>query len=506
MSEQEGLQAPRRRAGDTARPYRFAAPCLPDAREEHDHLARLLPAGMLPPGPRAQPPAGDPAGCGVLAWARSGLMQLTGQACGPPLAPRAPVLARAAVIAAAIAELTGRDADPVRLDLDHILAFRSSLTRWTRRGTVSANGTCRILRAADGWLAVNLARPDDLRSVPAVLGRSLPGPVLDSPVLDSPVLDSPVLDSPVLDSPVLDSTVSDAVAWDELRAEAAARPAAELAAAAQAVAIPAGVLGRECPAPVTTTRLGPAGPAPRLVLDLSAMWAGPLCASVLGRAGWRVLKVEDVRRPDGARSGPPAFYADLHAGAQTVMLDFGSAQGRAELSRLADRAGIVIESSRPRALRRLGVVAEDWLSASPGRVWVSVTGYGRQDPQQRVAFGDDAAVAGGLVAWAADGTPVFCGDAIADPLSGLHAALAALAAHAAGGGWLVDVAMAGVCADLARPATAPAWPHLISPAGRIDAGEGFGARVSSGVGMGVGAGGAAWTVRHGELTELVRSP
>jgi hypothetical protein len=459
--------------------YRLAAPCLPDGNEERGHLARLLPAGMLspggrappqegalPPGGRAQPPAGDPAGCAVLAWARSGLMCLTGQAGGPPLAPRAPVLARASAIAGAIAELTGRDAEPVRIDLDHVLAFRSSLTRWSRRGTVSANGTCRILRAADGWLAVNLARPDDLRSVPAVLGRDVRGPV------------------------------SDAAVWEELRGEAAARPAAELAAAAQAVGIPAGVLGRGPRAPVTATRLGPAGPAPRLVLDLSAMWAGPLCASLLGRAGWRVLKVEDVRRPDGARSGPPAFYADLHAGAQTVILDFGSAQGRAELSRLAGQAGIIVESSRPRALRRLGVIAEDWLSTSPGRVWVSVTGYGRQDPEQRVAFGDDAAVAGGLVAWAADGTPVFCGDAIADPLSGLHAALAALAAHAAGGGWLVDVAMAGVCADVARPAVAPAWPHLISPS------EGCGAGPA---GAGVGAGGAGWTVRHGELTELVRS-
>jgi hypothetical protein len=110
-----------------------------------------------------------------------------------------------------------------------------------------------------------------------------------------------------------------------------------------------------------------------------------------------------------------------------------------------------------------------------------VTGYGRPDPQQRVAFGDDAAVGGGLIACAPDGTPVFCGDAIADPLSGLHAAVAALAGHAAGGGWLMDVAMAGVCADLARPG-GPAWPHVIS-----------------------GTPGPGWTVRHGDVTEPVRS-
>jgi hypothetical protein len=430
--------------------YRFAAPCLPDARAESDHLAGLLPAGALPTEPFVPPPARRPAECAVLAWARSGLMHLTGHATGPPLAPRAPVLARAAAVVAAITELTGRDAEPVRLDPAHVLAFRASLTGWSRRGTISANGTCRILRCADGWLAVNLARPEDLRSVPAVLGRDVPDPVADSTI------------------------------WEQLRLAAAAHPVAELAAAAQLVGIPAAVLGREPPTPVIATRLGSAGTAPRLVLDLSAMWAGPLCASILGRAGWRVLKVEDVRRPDGARSGPAAFYADLHRGTQTLVLDFGSAQGRAELSRLADRAGMVIESSRPRALRRLGLVAEDWLTASPGRVWVSVTGYGRQDPRQRVAFGDDAAVAGGLVAWDAEGTPVFCGDAMADPLSGLHAALGALAAHASGGGWLVDVSMAGVCADMIRPVAGPAWPHVISHE-------------------------SGWTVRHGDETEPVRT-
>ena len=160
-------------AGDEA--YRLDAPCLPDPGEEHDHLAGLLPAGMLPRSHGARQPGDGPAACAVLAWARSGLMHLTGQACGAPLAPRAPVLARAGAVAAAIAGLTAREGDPVRLDVDHVLAFRASLNGWTRRGAISVNGTCRMLRAADGWLAVNLARPDDLRSVPAVLGRDLPG-------------------------------------------------------------------------------------------------------------------------------------------------------------------------------------------------------------------------------------------------------------------------------------------------------------------------------------------
>jgi hypothetical protein len=60
------------------------------------------------------------------------------------------------------------------------------------------------------------------------------------------------------------------------------------------------------------------------------------------------------------------------------------------------------------------------------RVWTSITGHGRAGAAgDRVAFGDDAAVAGGLVRWAAD-TPMFLGDAVADPLTGMVAAAATL--------------------------------------------------------------------------------
>jgi hypothetical protein len=52
---------------------------------------------------------------------------------------------------------------------------------------------------------------------------------------------------------------------------------------------------------------------------------------------------------------------------------------------------------------------------------------------------------------------VFCGDAIADPLTGLFAAAAAVAALDAGGGVLLDAAMAHVAAHVA--AAAPPAAH-----------------------------------------------
>jgi crotonobetainyl-CoA:carnitine CoA-transferase CaiB-like acyl-CoA transferase len=105
----------------------------------------------------------------------------------------------------------------------------------------------------------------------------------------------------------------------------------------------------------------------------------------------------------------------------------------------------------------------------PGLVWVSITGYGREgDAAQRVAFGDDAAAAGGLVGRDGGGDPVFCGDAIADPLTGAMAALVSALSLADGGGRLLDVPMAGVAAWAAgASAGGPTWPegHPVEPDG-----------------------------------------
>ena len=76
-----------------------------------------------------------------------------------------------------------------------------------------------------------------------------------------------------------------------------------------------------------------AAPHPRVV-DLSALWAGPLAASLLQRNGAEVIKVEDTRRPDGARRGDAAFYDLLNAGKRSVALDLSS-PGRPGAARCA---------------------------------------------------------------------------------------------------------------------------------------------------------------------------
>lgn len=173
------------------------------------------------------------------------------------------------------------------------------------------------------------------------------------------------------------------------------------------------------------------------------MWAGPLCARLLGMAGAEVVKVEDPRRPDAARQGAAELFRRLHEGHAVVHAAIDSAEVR-ELVRHAD---VVLESARPRALPQAGLDREA-IAAATGCVWVSITGHGL-DGGDRAAFGDDAAVAGGLVGWTDDG-PVFCGDALADPATGLLATVGALEALRRGGPWIVDAGLAPCAAEIAR--------------------------------------------------------
>ncbi len=319
---------------------------------------------------------------------------------------------------------TVADELPVAVDVDELVNGRAALLGLVTKGRTSAGGTCRLLRTTDSWIAVNLARPCDVDALPAVLEVAVDP--------DDP--------------------------WPAVERYASARAAIDVADRFQLLGVAAAALDDptvDASRAVIVHEFGRTGSPSRhpVVVDLSSMWAGPLCAHLLGRADLGVIKVESVHRPDGARAGDPRFFDWLHDGHESVVLDFHTAAGREALRDLIERADVVIEASRPRALAQLGIAAAEVVGAAPGRTWVSITGYGRHGAAaDKIAFGDDAAVAGGLVEYDADGAPAFYADAIADPMSGLFAAAAAFRSIAAGGGHLVEVAMAAVAKSVAAGA------------------------------------------------------
>jgi crotonobetainyl-CoA:carnitine CoA-transferase CaiB-like acyl-CoA transferase len=146
------------------------------------------------------------------------------------------------------------------------------------------------------------------------------------------------------------------------------------------------------------------------------------------------------------------------------VVDLATGSGRAALHRAVDDADVVLTAARPRALAQLGLDPESAVRDRRARVWLSITGYGTGPGDgDRVAFGDDAAAAGGLVVWD-DRGPCFCGDAVADPVTGLAATAAVLAALAHGGGHVIEASMADVAAGLV------AGPAPVPSNGRVPAG------------------------------------
>ena len=51
-----------------------------------------------------------------------------------------------------------------------LLGERAALAGLSRRAPCSVGGAFRALRAADGWLGLSLARPDDIALLPALTG------------------------------------------------------------------------------------------------------------------------------------------------------------------------------------------------------------------------------------------------------------------------------------------------------------------------------------------------
>ena len=151
-------------------------------------------------------------------------------------------------------------------------------------------------------------------------------------------------------------------------------------------------------------------------------------------------------RPDPIRTATPEFYRRLNGAKRELALDFADPAGRAALREAVLGADVVITGARPRAFAGLGFDPEEIVAG--GAVWVSITGYGWAHGA-RVAFGDDAAAAGGLVQWTGSGEPNFLGDALADPVTGLAAAIGALEALFSAGAMFVDAGLAPCAAGAA---------------------------------------------------------
>ncbi|WP_253849249.1 CaiB/BaiF CoA-transferase family protein [Mycobacterium asiaticum] len=178
------------------------------------------------------------------------------------------------------------------------------------------------------------------------------------------------------------------------------------------------------------------------VADFTAFWAGPFATQFLGALGADVIKVEGVRRPDGMRfsaARPPSWeqwwewgpvFLCSNNNKRGTSVELGTEAGRAVALDLIAASDLVIENFSPRVMENFGLEWATVHAANPRAVMVRMPAFGLDGPwRDRVGFAQTMEQATGM-AWMtghADGPPLIP-RGVCDPIAGLHAAFAAVAA------------------------------------------------------------------------------
>lgn len=191
-----------------------------------------------------------------------------------------------------------------------------------------------------------------------------------------------------------------------------------------------------------------------LVADFSRVLAGPYATMVLGDLGATVIKVEgpggdDTRTwkppvrddPDG---GMATYYLSINRNKRSIVLDLKDPDDLADAKRLAARADVMVENMKPGGMVRFGLDHPSVAAVNPSVVYCSISGFGTRGGAHLPGYDLLAQATSGLMSLTgdADGGPFRVGAAMFDVLTGLHAAVAVLAAlrhrEATGEGQLLE--------------------------------------------------------------------
>jgi crotonobetainyl-CoA:carnitine CoA-transferase CaiB-like acyl-CoA transferase len=229
---------------------------------------------------------------------------------------------------------------------------------------------------------------------------------------------------------------------------------------------------RPDPHPPPRDGVGPTTDSPSLpldgirIVDFTAFWAGPSATHFLAALGADVVKIESIQRPDGIRfaAGPPEgtqrwweyswLFHGVNVDKRSVTLDLTRPEGVDLAQRLIAGADAVVENFSPRVMEAFGLGPDVLHEVNPRAVVVRMPAFGIDGPwRDRVGFAPTMEQLSGM-AWMtgyADGAPMAPRGAC-DPLSGIHAAFALIAAleqrDRTGEGTLIELPMIEVALNV----------------------------------------------------------
>ena len=185
------------------------------------------------------------------------------------------------------------------------------------------------------------------------------------------------------------------------QAALATRPAVELLERARCLGLAVALEQAPMPAPWCQVVAGEPWHAapnerarPPRVVDLSSLWAGPLCTHVLAMLGAEVLHIESTARPDGTRllsglrfSEPDwweqsGIFSGLNTNKKSVTLNLKHPEAVGLVKRLVvEWADAIAENYAPRMMRKFGLDYESVKKSNPNVVYCWITGFGSKGPR-----------------------------------------------------------------------------------------------------------------------------
>jgi len=201
------------------------------------------------------------------------------------------------------------------------------------------------------------------------------------------------------------------------------------------------------------------------VIDFTHDQAGPSCTQMLAWLGADVIKIERPPNGDRARklwnSDNPNvdsfFFLLLNSNKRSTVIDLKTDEGKEIARRLIKECDVVAENLGPGVMNRLGLGYDEVHELNPRAVYASVKGFGSYGPYSGFKCFEPVAQAtsGAMsVTGEAGGTPLVNGANIGDSGTGMHLAMAILAALVqrgrTGKGQLVEVAMQEAVLNLTR--------------------------------------------------------
>jgi formyl-CoA transferase len=200
------------------------------------------------------------------------------------------------------------------------------------------------------------------------------------------------------------------------------------------------------------------------VIDMTHNQAGPACAQILGFLGADVIKLEEPKGGDVARTNmrdrtdsDSLFFLILNANKRSLTLNLKTEEGKQLFRQVIEQSDVLVENFGPGALDRLGLGYQELSKLNPRLIYATIKGFGTYGPYSGFkSFEPIAQAMGGAMSVTGfpENPPTYIYPAIGDSGTGMHMAIGILAAlqqrHQTGKGQHVEVSMQDAVVNLIR--------------------------------------------------------